>query len=389
MSMHFARATDADAHQAILMETCVESVGGRGEVGLRDKRERGRRRDWSGCDAASWTGRWRSWRSARRGNAGRGRVAAPCAGWRGTGSCTSWRTTCTGAAPTETGDSSPNGRPLCNSPITMPFIISSQHLLSFYLCLFCICSILCGGDLMTDRNPYRVNVAKFSAVDVIVFQLDLIASAGAKWRENRKRKKNRAARRAWIGGGNKSERMGALWRRIQILPIDLNGDDNSGYWRVARRLHLHNSFSMEWGHRHKSERKGGGTRRRLYGDVKDVVDIHIINKGGVCVCVRVCGAIDTSFSELSSLFLSKLASTPLGVCLLIQWGMRLMLQFLLIIDRYRRSVHCLTLIRRCNRWTVSRSPRFTPHLPLHPPVKLGLSLWIPLLPRFISSRIRS
>jgi len=55
--MHFARATDADAHQAILMETCVESVGGRGEVGLRDKRERGRRRDWSGCDAASWTGR--------------------------------------------------------------------------------------------------------------------------------------------------------------------------------------------------------------------------------------------------------------------------------------------------------------------------------------------
>ena len=49
---------------------------------------------------------------------------------------------------------------------------------------------------MTDRNPYRVNVAKFSAVDVIVFQLDLIASAGAKWRENRKRKKNRAARRA-------------------------------------------------------------------------------------------------------------------------------------------------------------------------------------------------
>lgn len=78
---------------------------------IRDKRERGHRRDWSGCGAANWMGRWRFSNSARKDSAARDRAARPCASTINGGNCTISCRMCTGCDPLDTGARSPGAGP--------------------------------------------------------------------------------------------------------------------------------------------------------------------------------------------------------------------------------------------------------------------------------------
>lgn len=95
----------------------------------RDKRERERRREMTGCGAASSTDRRRPWRSARMGNAGLDRAGRQ-RGERGV--VGSWKLVsrmCTDSDPEETGERSPDAnQPLKNKKKKKNVIVRAVRL---------------------------------------------------------------------------------------------------------------------------------------------------------------------------------------------------------------------------------------------------------------------